>query len=121
MNAAPLPWISHVEWCVTDLDRSQTFLEQLFGWHFEPYSTHFRLCDPGQGPMIGLLQVERLQPVKDVLLHICVEDLHQAIERAQQLGAALHTPPTEAVGHGRYAHVLDPDAHVIGLFESMHD
>ena len=113
-----LPTISHVEWLVTDLTRSVAFLEGLFGWRFETYSTHYRLYTPKQGTAVGLLEVGHVQSSHTTLVHVQIENLEQALEIAQKLGASIATPPTAVPGHGRYAQVTDPDGHWIGLFQA---
>jgi len=118
MSEQQPPHISHVEWLVTDLNRSVAFLEALFGWHFEFYSTHYRLYTPSQGTAVGLLEVEQVKPSSAVLVHVQIDQLEQFLETAQTLGASIVTPPTQVPGHGRYAQVTDPDGHLIGLFEA---
>lgn len=113
------PHISHVEWLVTDLTRSVTFLHGLFGWQFHYHSTHYRLYTPDnqQAAAVGLLQVATVEPSTGVMVHVQIPDLEQSIATALQLGAKLITAPTHVAGHGRYAQVSDPDGHLIGLFE----
>lgn len=113
-----IPFVSHVEWLVTDLSRSVQFLQDLFGWQFEYYSTHYRLYAPTSGIAVGLLEVKAVQPSQAVLIHVQVNDLAEFLAKAQQLGADIVTPTTVVPGHGRYAQVTDPDGHWIGLFEA---
>lgn len=117
---AGTPFVSHVEWCVTDLARATALLEGLFGWRFAPYGTRYRLYTPAAGgTCVGLLQVAAVQPATTTLVHVCVDDLDAALARALALGARPHVAPTAVPGHGRYAQVLDADGNVIGLFEAM--
>ena len=118
MSDSTPPSISHVEWLVTDLARSVAFLEGLFGWRFEVYSTHYRLYTPIQGTAVGLLEVRQVQPSHTTLVHVQIENLEQSLRTAQGLGASVATPPTMVPGHGRYAQVTDPDGHLIGLFQA---
>ncbi len=114
-----VPFVSHVEWRVTGLERAAALLEGLFGWRFALHSRHYRLYVPeGGGTQVGLHQVETVQPSEAVLVHVQVsEGLEAALARALSFGARAHVAPTLVPGHGRFAQVLDFDGNVIGLFE----
>lgn len=112
------PRVSHIEWFVTDLARSEAFLSGLFGWQFAAFSTHYRLYTPADGgTCVGLMQVATVQAGEYALAHIEVDDLELYLARAAALGAVLKTAPTLIPGYGRYAQVLDPDGHAVGLFD----
>lgn len=114
-----LPHISHVEWLVTDLARSCTFLEGLFGWDFQPYSRHYRLYTPEQGyPCVGLMEVPQVTPCETTLVHIQISNLDDYLQRGQDLGARIALEPKVLAGYGRYAQLFDPDGHRIGLFQT---
>ncbi|MFO1351326.1 MAG: VOC family protein [Gammaproteobacteria bacterium] len=113
-----MPHVSHVEWRVTDLDRSIAFFEALFGWRFARHSTHYRIAFPDQGPAVGLLETREVRPSDSTLIHIRVDDLDAYLRRARGLGAPLATPRTAVPGHGWYAQVVDPDGNIVGLFEA---
>ncbi len=110
------PFVSHVEWLVTDLSEACAFFEGLLGWQFTPYSRHYCLYSPAQGPAVGLLEVAELQTNHTTLIHIQVPDLQATLSRAVALGATVRTPPTFVPGHGHYAHVIGPHRQVVGLF-----
>lgn len=113
-----LPHVSHVEWCVTDLARSEAFLTGLFGWRFAIHSRHYRLYVPPQGTCVGLLEVAKVRPCRSTLIHIQVDNVDAYLAHACQLGGSVDTPRTEIPGHGWYAQVLDPDGNVVGLFQA---
>lgn len=114
------PRVSHVEWFVTDLARSAAFLTGLFGWQFATFSTHYRLYTPDDGgTCVGLMEVATVQASEYALAHIEVANLEAYLARAAALGAPLKTPPTVIPGYGRYAQILDPDGHAIGLFTRL--
>jgi len=112
------PRVSHVEWLVTDLARSCAFLGGLFGWEFQVYSTHYRLYTPASGVCVGLMEVAEVSPATSTLVHIQVTDLDHYIQRGLHLGGHLATGPVELANYGRYAQLLDPDGHRIGLFQT---
>lgn len=112
------PRVSHVEWLVGDLERSVMFLESLFGWRFEHYSTHYRLYQPEQGVAVGLLETADRQPGISPMVHVQVADLDATLDRARRLGARVVAERTAVPGHGWYAQFEDRDGNRIGLFEA---
>ena len=110
--------VSHVEWRVADLGRSVAFLEDLFGWRFEVYSTHYRLYQPEQGVAVGLLETAERRPGLSPMVHIRVGALDPVVARARALGAPVVVERTAVPGHGWYAQFEDPDGNLIGVFEA---
>ncbi len=108
-----------MEWLVSDLERSVSFLHDLFGWHFEFYSTHYRLYQPEQGVAVGLLETEQPQPGCSPMVHVHVGNLDVLLRRAQALGAQVIVERTAVPGHGWYAQFTDHDGNRIGLFEAQ--
>ncbi|MDX1605667.1 MAG: VOC family protein [Candidatus Competibacterales bacterium] len=115
------PRVSHVEWRVADLDRSVAFLEELFGWRFEVYSTHYRLYQPEQGVAVGLLETAERRPGLSPMVHIQVEAIDPLLDRARALGALVVVGRTAVPGHGWYAQFEDSDGNLIGVFEASAD
>jgi predicted enzyme related to lactoylglutathione lyase len=94
------------------------FLEELFGWRFERYSTHYRLYQPAQGVAVGLLETAERQPGLSPMVHVRVADLDATLDLARMLGALVVVERTAVPGHGWYAQFEDPDGNRIGLFEA---
>ncbi len=115
------PYISHVEWLVSCLDRSTAFFHALFGWQFAVYSTHYRLYQPKQGVAVGLLETEVRRPGDSPMVHVHVADLDAVLQQAQTLGAKIVAQRTAVPGHGWYAQFEDYDGNRIGLFERDDD
>lgn len=112
------PFVSHVEWTVTDLDRAAAFLEGLFGWRFQVFSRHYRLYTPAQGVCVGLMAAAEVRPGRSPMVHVQVADLDAALARAGALGGRVLTGRTEIPDYGWYAQVLDPDGNIVGLFQA---
>jgi uncharacterized protein len=112
------PYVSHIEWQVSDLERSVAFLEDLFGWRFERYSTHYRLYQPEQGVAVGLLETADRQLGLSPMVHIRVAGLDSMLDHARALGARVVVARTAVPGHGWYAQFEDHDGNLIGLFEA---
>lgn len=117
------PHVSHVEWRVGDLARAVAFLEALFDWRFERYSTHYSLYQPEQGVAVGLLETADRRPgpspmFHSPMVHIRVADLDAMLIRARDLGARVVVERTTVPGYGWYAQFEDHDGNLIGLFEA---
>ncbi len=112
------PFVSHVEWVVTDWVATAAFFEALLGWRFTALGPHYGFYEAPQGPAIGLLQRPGVvaAEVSPMLIHIQVSDLRGTLDRALALGATLHTPPTAVPDHGEYTHIYSPTQALIGLF-----
>lgn len=109
-----------VVWCelpVTDMKRSVSFYDTVFGWSLEidesgpnPIAAfgaegvggHLYPGTSGQGPTV----------------HLAVPDtVEAASERCTGAGGAVVSPVTE-IPPGRFAYATDPDGNSIGLFEA---
>lgn len=121
-NAPPppeaAPYVSHVEWCCGDLDRSERFFRDLFGWEFQPYGRRYRLYAPPGRTQVGLLEVETVEPAVTALAFIAVDDIEALLKRARELGSAVVVGKTAIPDYGWYAQITDPDGNRIGLFET---
>ncbi|NJN45515.1 MAG: VOC family protein [Candidatus Competibacteraceae bacterium] len=112
-----VPTVSHIEWFVTDLDRSVAFLTDLFGWQFVVFSEHYRLYTPESGPRVGLMEVAVGNPCEATLPYVTVDDIELYLQRAEQLGGRVVTGRSEIRNYGWYAQIADPDGNRIGLFQ----
>lgn len=114
-----IPHVSHVEWHVSDVDRSATFFSELFGWRFERFSRHYRLYAPANGVRVGLMEVSEVPRCEAAQAHVQVGNIDTCLKRAGRLGGREVTPRTEIPDYGWYAHIADPDGNLVGLFQAM--
>ena len=109
--------VCHIEWSSTDLERTKQFLSGLFDWEFTAWGEEFLLFNPPEGPGGGITKTEKAEPGRSPLLYIEVEDIEPYLEKAGELGGGVDMPKTEIPNIGFYAHVMDHDGNVIGLFQ----
>jgi predicted enzyme related to lactoylglutathione lyase len=109
--------LAHFAINADDLPASRAFYEQLFGWTFEnPYPGFFRTSDAG--PAIGAVQGRRALldvPTNGPECTFAVDDLAEAIARAEEVGGSVRMPPATIPGVGDLAFVSDPSGNVLGM------
>ena len=94
------------------------FYHRMFDWKVQEGGPDYWLLDPGgEGIGGGVLQTSREMPPY-VTVYVAVDDLDQALERAERLGGARVVPPMEIPGVGAFAMFRDPAGNVVGL---MHE
>jgi predicted enzyme related to lactoylglutathione lyase len=109
--------LAHFAFNADDLPASRAFYGQLFGWTFEnPYPGFFRTSSAG--PAIGAVQGRRAlldAPTNGPECTFAVDDLAEAIARAEAGGGSVLMPATTLPGVGELAFVSDPGGNVVGL------
>ncbi|MDH5324403.1 MAG: hypothetical protein OEZ68_04180 [Gammaproteobacteria bacterium] len=113
------PFVSHVEWRCTDLQKTASFFQALFGWHFDTFGDNYMLYTPGQGTCVGLLQTERVAPGNDCLVFIQVPSIATSLRQALDLDSKVLVPKKSIPNYGWYAQISDPDQNPVGLFEPL--
>jgi predicted enzyme related to lactoylglutathione lyase len=110
-------FLSHFEWSSTDLERTKTFLEGLFGWKIKSWSDNYMVIYPPEGPDGGIMKVDKVEPGKSPCIYIEVDDIEPYLEKAVELGGKIDVPKTEIPKVGWYAHILDFDGNTIGIMQ----
>lgn len=104
----------------SDAERSRDFYRDLLDWEIDvDESVNYGLVRPTSERLpggIGQTSDESPHP-RGVVVYFAVDDLDQALERAESLGAALLVPAWELPGLGKMAVVGDPDGNRIGLWQ----
>lgn len=113
----PNPLIAHVEIPSTDLNRSENFYKNVFGWEFKPFGNGYLLFNNHQGIMAGLRKVEKVLKGDCTVFHINVDNIDQALEKTKNSGGHLKTGKTTIPAMGWYAVIFDPDGNSIGLYQ----
>lgn len=97
-----------------DPERSKAFYGTLFEWSVgEPaMPARYSMIDEGRG---GLWDTSQMGGANWAIFYVRVEDVHAAIERAQELGAVVVVP---LVDNGRieFAHLADPLGNRFGIW-----
>ena len=108
--------ICHFEWSSTDLQRTKTFLAGLFDWKFQPMGENYLLFEPPDGPGGGIMKVDKVTPGKSPYIYIEVDEIEPYLEKVKGLGGDVDAPKQEIPNIGWYAHLLDPDNNIVGIF-----
>lgn len=111
--------ICHIEWSSTDLEKTKTFLSELFQWDFEPWGEDYILFSPPEGPGGGISKVDTVHPGESPVIYIEVEEIQPYLEKAKTLGGAVKIPKTEIPTIGWFAYIVDPDNNIVGLFQGI--
>ena len=111
--------LCHFEWSSTDLERTKNFFNGLFGWEFQSWDEEYLLFNPPEGPGGGIFKVDKVEPGKSPYIYIEVDEIEPYLEKVKNLGGGVEVPKTEIQKTGWYAHVLDPDGNIIGLFQGL--
>jgi len=111
--------IDYVEIPVTDLEKAQTFLHELFGWEFQEWGTDYYSFSDGRldgglrreaGPAAG----------SGVLLVFYSENLERDYERVKELGATISQEIFEFPG-GRRFHFVEPAGTEFAIWASAEE
>ena len=113
----PNPLIAHVEIPSTDLDKSSTFLKNVFGWDFKPFGNGYLLYNNHQGIMVGLRIVEKVISGDCTVFHVTVDNIDETIEKTKKNGGHIKTGKTTIPAMGWYALITDSDGNTIGLYQ----
>ena len=111
--------VCHFEWSSTDLERTKQFLSGLFDWKFEPWGDEYLMFTPPDGPGGGIMKVDSVTPGKSPYIYIEVEEIEPYLDKVKRLGGDIEKPKQEIPNIGWYAHVLDPDGNIVGLFQEL--
>jgi len=110
--------ICHVEFDSTDLERTKGFLGGLFeDWKFQSWGESYMLFDTPDGPGGGINKVEKVEPGKNILVYVQVDEIEPYLAKTGGLGGGVHTPKTEIPNVGWFAILTDPDGNLLGLFQ----
>ncbi|MBD5653845.1 MAG: VOC family protein [Candidatus Eremiobacteraeota bacterium] len=120
-HVPPHGTIAHLAINADDLDRSQTFYEQLFGWRFEPWGPpgFFQIETPGPTQLLAALQQRReLVPGTRTVGFECtvaVDDVRAALRSAVRLGGRVIMEPVTIPTVCDLAFIEDPAGNVLGV------
>jgi len=108
--------VSYVELNSPDLETTNVFLSEVFGWQFQPFAAPDYLVAPhGTAPGVdtGLMPSRDGQP--RTIPVIRVEDLDAALKLVTTHGGTVAVAPFTIPDVGRGSYILDPTGLLIGL------
>ena len=107
--------IKHIEIAGIDGARLKSFYGDLFDWEIKRNEiVEFDYYDivAGNEPTAGIRHEPKGKP--EIVIYVEVIDLHQSVEKAKALGAAVRIPP-KTYGELQFALIEDPEGNPIGL------
>jgi predicted enzyme related to lactoylglutathione lyase len=98
-----------------DPEASKAFYGALFDWRFgEPsMPARYTMIDENRG---GLWGTSHMGAENWAILYVEVDDVHAAVDRAQQLGATVAVPVIDN-GMIEFAHLADPLGNRFGIWQ----
>lgn len=109
--------ICYIELPATDVARSVSFYQQIFGWSMRVHEGGATSFDDPTGGVSGMFVTEK-QAVADpgFVVSIMVDDIRLTIGQIEEFGCEIVHPlgfhPTEQVAHFR-----DPGGNLLGLYQ----
>jgi uncharacterized protein len=115
----PVNWF---EIPVRDLNRAQTFYEDVFGVRLTRndmgpmHMAWFPMSQDAPGATGSLVQAEDYEPsLKGSTVYFTVESIETTLARAEEQGGTVLNPKTSIGEYGYIAHVRDPEGNRIAL------
>lgn len=110
-----------VDLTTTDLERSGRFYGELFGWDITDLGDEaggYRFGEVAGHAVAGLLAADPDQPIEAWTVYLAVDDVDEAVARAEAAGGHPLVAPYALDEHGRYALLADPGGAVFGLWQA---
>ena len=122
--------IVHFEIPADDTERAAKFYRELFGWKIERWENsngiEYWMVETvptnEQGmpvrPGVNGGMMPRMYPAQQPVNYIAVEDVNQAVAKAEKLGAKVMMGKTPVPGMGWFAQLTDPEGNVLAVWET---
>lgn len=111
--------VVHFEIHADDLVRQKSFYADLFGWETGPETSPFSYSMVDTRAEAGIRGgIREAAPgPRGLTFYVQVDDLDEALVRAQRLGATTAIPATTLPRGGRFAVIHDLEGNELGLLE----
>jgi predicted enzyme related to lactoylglutathione lyase len=114
--------LRHLAINASDVQRSKTFYEAVFGWRFEPWGPpeYYQAHDAGDGVIMALQHRRELAPGARMLgfeATLAVDDIGATIAAIEAAGGRTVTPQIYIEGVGKLVYFADPDGNVFGAMQ----
>ncbi|WP_027343304.1 VOC family protein [Hamadaea tsunoensis] len=101
-----------------DAPRARGFYGDLFGWPVQVLDDTYALVGgDGGAPVGGIGQAGPGSPYTGLVVYFRVDDVAEALDRAEKLGAT-RVMAAQATPTGRIAAFTDPDGNTVGLISA---
>ncbi|MBS0350540.1 MAG: VOC family protein [Proteobacteria bacterium] len=109
-----------------DANKAKQFYKSLFGWDFQSRDVNnhtYNMIRVEDREIYGGLMQTPADKVKQIpprwLTYVNVDNVDDAVDKAQKLGAKITYPPTQIEDSGRFAIIQDPTGADIGLWQCL--
>ncbi len=109
--------IAHIEIPSANLEKSQKFYTELFGWEFKPFGNGYLLYNNRKGITAGLRKADKIAKGEKTIFHVNVNNIDETLKKVKKLGGKTEREKTAIPVMGYYALLKDPDGNTIGLFQ----
>jgi predicted enzyme related to lactoylglutathione lyase len=118
-----MPRVIHFELPSTNLAASRKFYENVFGWTLTKWEgpTEYWLVSTGEADKPGINGAlgGAANDMKGTVNTVDVDDLDEAIRKAETNGGQVIMPKNEIPGVGWLAYVREPGGAVLGMIQSI--
>ena len=109
--------IAHVEIPATELDKSSSFYNKVFGWEFKDFGKGYLLFNNHKGIMVGLRKAENITTGETTVFHVTVDNIDETLKTAEANGGKIKRGKTVIPAMGWYALINDLDGNTVGLYQ----
>ncbi len=110
--------ICHIEYFVTDLDRSQAFYQGLFtNWEFRSFIEGMVVFGVGDKHIGGLMKTDKVEAGRSPGIWFDVENLDAMVAKTLELGGTSPNEKSPVPGVGWSITVRDPDGNDVGFVQ----
>lgn len=108
--------VVHFEIGCKDLDRTEKFFGELFGWRMQRGGPASMIDTASQGGIPGHITALGHEPEHYTIFYVEVDDVQASLDRAASLGGKTLVPPIK-IPTGTFAWFSDPEGNTIGLLK----
>lgn len=112
------------ELATTDMESAKAFYGDVLGWGTQDVPASgpaYTLFTAGGAAVSGLMELPQEATASGLrpswLGYVCVDDVNAAANRIEELGGAVHVPPTEIPNVSRFSIGVDPQMATIALLK----
>jgi len=114
--------LRHLAINASDVQRSKTFYETVFGWRFEPWGPpdYYQARQAGDGLIMALQARRELAPAARMLgfeATMAVDDIAAAATAIEAAGGRVVTRQIYIDGVGKLVYFQDPDGNLFGAMQ----
>ena len=108
--------VVHFEIGCRDMQKTQEFYAQMFGWNIQPMGPAGMVA-PESGGIGGHISSLGHEPHNYTVFYVDVEDVAAALQKAESLGGKTIIPPIK-IPTGTFAWMQDPEGNTVGLWKN---